>query len=107
MILATNRNAVSFQVGSIPSGAGQDKLDTSNRVSTAAPNDTICWVAFIADTYIRRFANATEAAAVDVSASDGVNKGTFFAAGIGLPISVNRGEVLKIDNAGEVEYNYV
>lgn len=107
MLMVTNRNAVSFQIGTIPLRAGQDTLNSGNRVSVPAPNDTIAWVTFVSDTYIRKFANATEAAAVDVSGTDGATKGTLFPAGTVTPMAFNRGEVVKIDTAGEVEYNFM
>lgn len=88
-------------IGKISSLASEE-LTTSNRVSTAAgSNNEFYWLAARADTYIRRFADATAAAATDVTAT-GATVGQLIPSGAALPVSLDRGEVLKIDTAGDI-----
>lgn len=99
MIKDSNGNFI--QIGKISNQAAE-RLNSGNRVSTAATgNNSRYWLAAVGDSYIRRFANATEAAATDVT-STGATEGQYIPAGTMIPVGLDKDEVIKIDTAGDV-----
>lgn len=99
MIKDSNGNFI--QIGKI-SNQTAERLNSSNRVSTAAPgNNSRYWLAAVGNSYVRRFENATEAAATDVT-STGLTEGQYIPAGIVIAIGLDKGEVIKVDTAADI-----
>lgn len=95
----TNGNVI--QIGTIATQAGEE-LGSGNLTSTPSPSHNKgYWIAARADTYIRKFGTQALADAATVAAT-GANVGQLIPSGTILPIYLNKGELIKVDAAGDL-----